>query len=253
MYLKTLMSFLLAGALGLPLSFRGWADEARVAVASNFSGPLKELVTEFQKGTGHQVTFVAGATGKLAAQISQGAPFDIFLSADQESPVRLENEGQVVPGSRFTYALGRLVLWSSKTGFAKDGSEVLKKGNFSKIAIANPLLAPYGRAALEVFKYLNVESEMKGRTVLGENIAQAFQFVSTGAADLGLVARSQLSGAKMIEGSAWLVPSEYYSPILQDAALLSRAKDNPAARGFLIFLKSDRAREKIRAAGYDVP
>lgn len=229
------------------------ADEVQVAVAANFTAPMKLITANFEKATGHKVALSFGATGKFYAQIRNGAPFDVLLAADDETPARMEKEGLGVTGSRFTYAIGKLILWSAKPGYVDDKGDVLKKGSFEHIALANPKLAPYGAAAVEVMTKLGVMSALEPKFVQGENIAQTYQFVSTGNAELGFVALSQVyEDGKLKSGSGWIVPSAIHSPIRQEAVLLSRAKGNLAAEALLKYLKSDKARAVIKAYGYDL-
>lgn len=229
------------------------ADEVQVAVAANFTAPMKLITANFEKATGHKVALSFGATGKFYAQIKNGAPFDVLLAADDETPARMEKEGLGVTGSRFTYAIGKLILWSAKPGYVDDKGDVLKKGSFEHIALANPKLAPYGAAAVEVMTKLGVMSALEPKFVQGENIAQTYQFVSTGNAELGFVALSQVyEDGKLKSGSGWIVPSAIHSPIRQEAVLLSRAKGNLAAEALLKYLKSDKARAVIKAYGYDL-
>jgi molybdate transport system substrate-binding protein len=230
------------------------ADEAQVAVAANFAGPIKLLAERFSQGTPHKLSISLGSTGKFYAQISNGAPFDVFLSADDKTPLRMEKEKFAVAGTRFTYALGKLALWSPAPNIVNRGGEILRKAAFKRLSIANPKLAPYGAAAQQTLEKLGVWQAVQGKLVLGENIAQALQFVASGNADLGFVAFSQIQeSGKAPAGSHWLVPQSYYDPIRQDAVLLSRGNANPAARAFLDFLRSAPARDLIRASGYDLP
>jgi len=224
------------------------ADDIHVAVAANFTAPLQELSELFARQSGHRVVASTGSSGKFYAQIRNGAPFDVLLSADDETPRRLEAEKAAVAGTQFTYALGRLVLWSAAGGLVDERGEVLRTQRFRKLAIANPKLAPYGLAAQQAMTRLGVWDAARGRLVQGENIAQTFQFVASGNAELGFVALSQLAGER--KGSRWLVPSELHAPIRQDAVLL---KQGPAGRAFLEFLRSAPARERIRAYGYELP
>lgn len=244
----------LLGLLALCVSITGSAASAaqvRVAVASNFAGAMEGLTADFEAATGHRVSLSFGSTGKHYAQIRHGAPYDAFFAADARRPRLLEEEGHGVPGSRFTYAIGRLVLWSPREGLVDDGGAVLRGAGFRHLAIANPRLAPYGRAAREVLEALGLWPGLRGRLVQGENIAQTFQFVASGNADLGFVALSQVRGpGGDREGSQWEVPPELFAPIAQEAVLL---RDHPAARDFLEFVRSDRARALIRAYGYEVP
>lgn len=227
------------------------ADDIRIAVASNFSNTLKPLAEQFTQQTGHRVIVIPGATGKHYAQISNGAPFDIFLAADQRRPASLEQRGMAVPGSRFCYATGKLVLWSPDPTLVDNRGEALLKGDFRHLAIANPTHAPYGSAALEVIKALGRWPELSNRLARGENINQAFQFVTSGNAELGLIALSQLTRpGHRASGSFWLVPQTLYSPIEQHALLL---RDRPAAHAFLAFLRTEPALAIIRGYGYDTP
>lgn len=229
------------------------AGEVQVAVAANFAGPMEKLAAEFARDTGHKAIVASGATGKFYAQIRNGAPFEVLLSADDETPAKLEKENHVVAGSRFTYATGRLVLWSAKDGVVDNGANVLKTGSFKHLSIANPKTAPYGAAAVSTLARLGLTDTVQARIVQGENIAQAWQFVSTGNAELGFVAQSQVwRDGKFTSGSGWIVPSSMHAPIRQDAALLTKGKDNEAARALLDYLRSDKAKAVIRAYGYEV-
>ena len=230
------------------------ADEVRVAVAANFATPLKTLAAEFEKDTGHTLALSAGATGKLYAQIKSGAPFDVFLSADDETPARLEKEGDAVAGSRFTYAVGRLMLWSAQPNTVDAQGAVLKTGNFKHLALAAPHLAPYGAAAVQTMTQLGLLAALTPRFVQGESIGQTYSFVGSGNAELGFVALSQVfENGKISKGSGWIVPASLHEPLRQDAVLLVRARDKVAARALLTFLKSEKARGLIRAFGYETP
>jgi molybdate transport system substrate-binding protein len=220
-------------------------DEAHIAVAANFAMPAKQLAGEFSAANGHKLILSNGSTGKFYAQIKSGAPFDVLLSADEQTPRRLEAEQLAVPGSRFTYALGRLVFIS--TGSKTVGEELLRQRNFKRLAIANPKLAPYGAAAKETLEKLSLWEAVQPRLVQGENIAQTFQFVASGNADAGFVALSQIDGT----APHWIVPERLHAPLRQDAVLLSRGAGNAAARGFLEYLRSAPARERIRTYGYE--
>lgn len=243
-------SFLSAWLL-LCLAAPALADDVQVAVAANFTAPMKNIAADFEKDTGHKAVLSFGATGKFYAQISNGAPFEVFLSADDETPKKLEQDGSAVKGSRFTYATGRLALWSAQPGLVDAQGEVLKKGQFSKLAIAAPKLAPYGAAAVETMTRLGVMAAIEPKLVTGESIGQAFSFVSTGNAELGFVALSQVvEGGKIKSGSAWVVPETLHSPIRQDAVLLSKGKDSQAAIALVAFLKTDKAKAVIRSFGY---
>ena len=227
------------------------AAEVKVAVAANFAAPMKDIAAAFEAQTGHKLAITPGATGKFYAQISQGAPFEIFLSADDETPARLEKEGKVVAGSRFTYAIGRLMLWSPKEGMVADGGEVLSGGHFRFLAIANPKVAPYGIAAVQTMQKLGVLGKLESKMVQGENISQTHQFVTSGNADLGFVAMSQVwQNGRLKSGSGWIVPESYHDALRQDAVLLEAGKPSEAAKALMIFLKSDKAREIMAAYGY---
>jgi molybdate transport system substrate-binding protein len=228
------------------------AAEVQVAVASNFIGPMQRIAARFEADTGHKAVLVSGATGKLYAQIRHGAPFDLFLAADERTPQKLEDEGAAVTGSRFTYAIGKLVLWSPQSGFVDDQGEVLRDGDFDHLAIASPRTAPYGAAAMEVLEHLGIAEALATRLVTGENIAQTFQFVSTGNARLGFVALSQVMvDGKLAAGSVWQVPPEMYTPIRQDAVVLSRGGGNPAATALADYLRGSVAADIVRAYGYE--
>jgi molybdate transport system substrate-binding protein len=238
---------LLSGLLVLNAS----AGEVTVAVASNFALPMKVIAGEFERESGHRVRLAFGSSGNFYAQIKHGAPFDLFLSADQAKPAALEAEGMIHPGSRFTYAIGTLVLWSPKPDLVDQQAEVLAQGQFRKLAIANPKLAPYGTAAAQALQSLGIYDRMMPRLVRGENIGQTYQFVSTGNAELGFVALSQVvSDGKLREGSAWVVPEHLYSPIRQDAVLLLSAGENPAAQSLSEYLRSEKATAVMENYGY---
>ena len=238
-------------ALTLIVSTLTSAAEVKVAVAANFAQTLKEISTVFEKDTGHKLAITQGSTGKLYAQISQGAPFEVFLSADDETPEKLITEGKAITGTRFTYAIGRLALWSPKPDLVDEGGQVLKTDKFRFLAIANARVAPYGRAAVQVMQKLGVLASIEPRVVQGESITQTFQFVSTGNAQLGFVALSQINeNGKIKSGSAWIVPENMHEQLRQDAVLLNPGKDSAAATSFLNFLKSDKAKKIIAAHGY---
>lgn len=231
------------------------AAEIQIAVASNFMATMHEIVAEFKKETGHNVRLVAGSSGKFYAQIKHGAPFLAFFSADETKPRQLERDGLAVPGTRFTYATGRLALWSPQPGFIVAEHKVLQESAFGRLAIANPLHAPYGAAALEVLQRLGLADRLRGKLVQGENIAQAYQFVESGNAGLGFVALSQLMTRGMLKtGSVWIVPAELHRPIRQDAVLLQAgaadSEQATAARELLHFVRSATARSIIAAHGY---
>lgn len=227
------------------------ADQVNVAVAANFTGALQRLGTEFERATGHRLVSSFGATGKLYAQIVNGAPFDALLAADDRTPRRLEQEGVGVPGTRFTYAVGQIVLWSPTPGAVDERGEVLKTGDFAHLAIANPKTAPYGAAAEQALRRSETWNRVASRLVYGENIAQTFQFVNSGNAALGFVALAQVRAlTESQRGSQWLVPATLYDPLRQDALLLKRGANNKGARAFLEFLRSARARAVIEELGY---
>jgi len=227
------------------------ADEIKVAVASNFLA-ARAVASRFEETTGHQVTLIFGSTGKHYAQILNGAPFDLFLAADAQHPARLEREGHAIAASRMTYAVGTLVLWSSDQSLVDPRGEVLEQGDFRHLAIANPALAPYGMAAQQVLEARKLWRALEGRLVRGENIAQAFQFVASGNAELGFVALSQVErhGKPPVGGSLWKVPPHLHAPIEQQAVLLV---DSATARDFLEFIRGDVARAIIREHGYTTP
>lgn len=228
-----------------------YAAEVQVAVAANFTAPMQRIATAFERDTGHRALLSFGATGKFYAQIVNGAPFDVFLAADDRVPARLEAEGRIVAGSRFTYAIGKLVLWSAGADRVDDAGEVLRTGDFRHVAIASPKTAPYGAAAIEALTRLGLIDAIRPKFVTGENISQTYQFVSTGNAELGFVALSQvMEDGRIGSGSAWLVPVGLYPEIRQDAVMLSRGADNPAAAALLDYLKSDKARAIIGGYGY---
>ena len=228
------------------------ADEVQVAVAANFTAPMKLIAAEFEKDTGHTAVLSFGSTGKFYSQIINGAPFGVLLAADDETPAKLEKESAAVNGSRFTYAIGKLVLWSAEPGKVDAQGDVLKKGNFKKLAIAAPKLAPYGAATIETMTKLGLLASLEPKLVTGESIAQAFSFVSTGNAEIGFVALSQVyEGGKLKSGSAWIVPESLHRPIRQDAVLLTKAKDNKAAVALLAFLKTEKAKAVVRSFGYE--
>jgi len=229
------------------------ADEIQLAVAANFTAPMQQIATQFEKDTGHKAVLAFGATGKFYAQIVNGAPFEVLLAADDETPARLEKEGHAISGSRFPYAIGKLVLWSASAERIDDHGEVLKKGGFKHLAIANPKTAPYGAAAVEAMTKLGVMASLEPLIVQGENISQTHQFISTGAAELGFVALSQVfKDGKVTSGSMWAVPANLYQPIRQDAVLLAKGRDKPAAAELLAYLKGDKAKAIIKSYGYDL-
>ncbi|HEV7856799.1 MAG TPA: molybdate ABC transporter substrate-binding protein, partial [Herminiimonas sp.] len=220
---------LLPGLLALVLSASASADEVQVAVAANFTAPMKIIAADFEKATGHKAVLSFGATGKFYSQIVNGAPFDILLAADDETPKKLDGEKGTVAGSRFTYAIGKLVLWSAKPDVVDARGDVLNKGSFEHLAIAAPKLAPYGLAAVEAMTRLGIYDKLQPKIVTGESIGQTYTFIQTGNAELGFVALSQVAeGGKIKSGSAWIVPANLHNPIRQDAVILSHGKDNKA-------------------------
>ena len=226
------------------------AGQANIAVASNFIAPMNALAAQFEQATGHTLTLSSGATGKFYAQIKHGAPFDVLLAADDETPARLQREGEAVESQ--TYAIGRLALWSARPGFIDDSDAVLRQNRFQHLAIANPKLAPYGAAAVEVLNHLKLTDRMQSKWVTGENIAQTYQFVASGNAELGFVALSQvIQNGKLTSGSVWRVPATLHAPIRQDAALLKRGENNAAARALFDYLKTPATATLIRSYGYE--
>ena len=225
------------------------ADVTHVAVAANFTEPAKEIAALFKQKTGHEAVLSFGASGAFFTQITHGAPFEVFLSADSERPKAAVDGGFAVAGSLFTYAIGKLVLWSRVIDVT-DGEAALKAGKFQKLSIANPVSAPYGTAAVETMKALGVYDALKPKIVEGNSIAQAFQFVDTRNAELGFVALSQLHG--QTEGTRWEVPLKLHAPIRQDAVLLKTGADSEASKAFLAFLKGPEARAIVEQFGYSL-
>ena len=243
---------LLALTAALAFTTLARADVVQVAVAANFTAPARALAEVFARTTGHEAKLSFGATGAFYTQIKNGAPFDVLLAADDERPARLEKEGDTVPGSRFTYATGQLVLWSAKPGLVDDEGAVLKHGQFGKIAIANPKNAPYGAAAVEAMEKLGLAATLQPKLVTGESIGQTYNFIATGNAELGFVALAQvLEGGKLKSGSMWVVPAQYHAPIIQDAVILNRAASNPAAKAWMELLKTPQSKALIRSYGYE--
>ena len=243
--LPVLLGILLANASVL-------AAEAQVAVAANFAEPIKAIAAVLHRSTGHTLKISTGASGAFYTQIRNGAPFDVFLSADNERPEMLEKDGLAQPGTRFTYATGKLVLWSVKPGRVDTQGAVLKAPDLGKVAFANPKTAPYGAAAVQVMERLGLKESITPKLVQGESIGQTFNFVKTGNADVGFVAMSQvLEGGKLKEGSMWVIPQTRYDPIRQDAVLLKRGADNEAAKALLKLLQSPDIKDLIRSYGYD--
>jgi molybdate transport system substrate-binding protein len=233
-----------------------WAATTLVAVASDFTKPMTEIAAEFEKVTGHTAKLSFGSSGKAFAQIQSGGPFEVYLSASEEYPLELEKSGHVVTGSRFVYAVGKLVLWSAKPGYVDDKGEILKIGNFKHIALADPTHAPYGVVAEDVMKNLGVLDQLRPLFVMGENISQTFQFVSTGNAELGFVAFAQvidINTGKIGKGSGWIIPDNLHGPFNQTAVLLKKGAENPAALALVDFLKSPTALAIIEKYGFGLP
>jgi molybdate transport system substrate-binding protein len=256
MPLKETMMTLIKATAACVLCVQAWsaqADEVQVAVAANFAGPFQKISADFASDTGHKAVAISGSTGKFYTQIKEGAPFEVLLAADDDTPRKLEDEGLAVKGQRFTYARGKLVLWSAKAGVVDDKGEVLNKGAFTHLALANPKLAPYGAAGVETLKALGLYEAVAPKIVQGDNIAQTLQFISSGNAELGFVALSQVAPPdKPASGSWWVVPGKLYTPILQDAALLKKGEHNAAAAALLKYLRSDKARALIKSYGYEL-
>ena len=244
-------------ALGLAVTLAGLpaarAAEAQVAVAANFAEPMKAVAAVLHKSTGHTLKLTLGSSGKLFAQIRNGAPFDVLLSADTRIPAQLEADGLAQPGSRFTYATGKLALWSADPAKVDAAGDVLKRPDLRKVAYAAPKVAPYGAAAVQAMERLGLSRTLEARLVQGESISQAYNFVHTGNAEVGFVALSQvLEGGRLKSGSLWVLPQSLYSPIRQDAVLLRRGADNPAALALLALLKSRNIQDLIRSYGYEI-
>ncbi|SDW63073.1 molybdate transport system substrate-binding protein [Pseudomonas syringae] len=230
-----------------------FADEVQVAVAANFTAPIQAIAKDFEKDTGHTLVAAFGATGQIYTQIKNGAPFEVFLSADDTTPAKLEQEGDTVKGSRFTYAVGTLALWSAKEGFVDNKGEVLKANQYQHLSIANPKTAPYGLAATQVLSKLGLTEATQTKLVEGQSITQAYQFVSTGNAELGFVALSQVyKDGKLTSGSAWIVPDSLHDPIKQDAVILTKGKDSVAAKALVEYLKGPKAAAIIKSFGYQL-
>lgn len=241
------------GFMVAALSLPALAYDVQVAVAANFTGPMQVIAVLFERDTGHKASLSFGATGKFHAQIANGAPFEVLLAADNETPARLIREGNGVAGSAFTYAIGKLVLWSADPKLIDGKGEVLKKGGFKHLALANPKTAPYGAAGLQVMSKLGVAESLKPRFVQGENISQTHQFIATGAAELGFVAYSQvIKNGQIGAGSGWIVPGNLYDPIRQEAVILAKGKDKPAASALLNYLKGEKAQAVIKSFGYEL-
>lgn len=227
------------------------AGQVQVAAAANLAAPIQKIAAAFQRDTGHVAVVALGSTGKFHAQVRNGAPFEVLLAADAETPRRLEAEGLARRGTRFTYAVGQLVLWSAQPGVVDANADVLRKPPRGILAIADPRVAPYGAAAIETLRSLGLLAAWERNFAHAENIAQAYQFVASGNAPIGFVALSQVADdGRIVRGSGWIVPANLHAPIRQDAVLLNPGAANPAAAAFLAYLRSDAARALWRAAGY---
>lgn len=235
-------------ALSVALSAPARADQTIAAVAANFTQAANEIAAAFTQATGHTVTYSFGPTGQLYTQITQDAPFEVFLAADQARPEKAEADGFAVPGSRFTYAVGQLVLWSADADLIDGTDTVLRAGDFTHVAIANPETAPYGAASVEVMTALDVYDDLATKIVQGKSISQTHQFVATGNAELGFVALSQIVADDT--GSRWVIPQDLYTPIRQDAVLLTKGENSAAAQAYIAFLKGPEARAIIQNYGY---
>ncbi|WP_191487544.1 molybdate ABC transporter substrate-binding protein [Pseudomonas sp. FEN] len=243
----------LATLLGVLAFSTAQAAEVQVAVAANFSAPIQAIAADFEKDTGHKLVAAYGATGQFYTQIKNGAPFEVFLAADDSTPAKLEKEGDIVAGSRFTYAVGTLALWSAKDGYVDAKGQVLKDNQYQHLSIADPKAAPYGLAATQVLDKLGLHDKVKDKLVTGQNITQAYQFISTGNAELGFVALSQIyKDGKVTSGSAWIVPANLHDSIRQDAVILNKGKDNIAAKALVDYLKGPKAAAIIKSYGYQL-
>lgn len=230
------------------------AADLKVAVAANFTAPMKELATKYEQLSGDKLLLSFGATGALYAQIKNGAPFDILLAADAKTPKKLVNETFGVADTTFTYAIGKLIVWSADTQLIKD-ADSLKSDQIKKLAVADPKLAPYGAASMQVLQALGLKDLLADRMVVAGNIGKTFQFVKTRNAQAGFCALSQVyKNGKMTGGSGWIVPTDLYTPIRQDAVLLSASKDKEAAKRFLDYLRTSKDAADVRKAfGYGTP
>lgn len=244
-----ILRFLTLASLLLPAIV--YAENAHVAVAANFAAPMKEITRAFEKESGHQLTVSIGSTGKLFSQIKNGAPFDVFLAADMQTPKAAQDAGLGVPGSGFTYAIGKLALWSPNATLVDGKGNILRTGSFERIAMANPKLAPYGAAAKQVVEKMSSVHALRNKWVFGQSIGQTYQFIASGNVPLGFVSLSQImKHGKVKSGSAWIIPDSMYDPLLQNAQLLEHGRDNEAAIAFIKFLKSPAAAVIIEAFGY---
>lgn len=248
-FMKHHILFFCVIAIFCPNSKALYSDELRIAVASNFKIAMEVIRKRFQTISPHQIKLIFGSTGKHYAQINHSAPFDAFFAADEKRPLLLEKNGLGQKDSRFTYAVGKLILWSPKKEFVDKQGKILFQNNFRHLSLANPKLAPYGRAAKEVLDHLNLWTQLKKYHVYGENINQSFQFIEHGLAELGFVAFSQIKHLKKDAGSYWSIPQEYYSPIKQQAIVI---KESKAVREFFIYVKSQEAQKIIRNCGYGI-
>ncbi|MCU1719088.1 molybdate ABC transporter substrate-binding protein [Pseudomonas sp. 5P_3.1_Bac2] len=252
--MKPLFAFSLFSLSTVMTALSAQAAEVQVAVAANFTAPLQEIAAQFAKDTGHHVVPAFGATGQLYAQISHGAPFELLLSADSSTPSKLASEGLAAKDGQYTYAIGKLVLWSADPKLLDGTDAVLKANQFLHLAVANAKAAPYGLAAIQVLQKLGLSNAVQPKLVEGQSISQTLQFVSSGSAELGFVALSQVyKGGKLTEGSAWEVPQALHEPIKQDVLLLKKAEGNPAAQAFFAYLRGPQAQQIISAYGYQLP
>jgi len=230
-----------------------WSATVLVAVAANFSKPMTEIVSQFEKATGHSAKLSFGSSGKFVSQLENGGPFEVLLSADEKGPEKLEQAGLTAPNTRFVYALGKLVLWSATPNFVDDEGKILMTSNFKHLALADPKVAPYGAAAIDVLKKMKLLEKLQPLFVQGENIAQTYQFISTANAELGFLALSQvIENGKIVGGSSWIIPDNLHAPIRQGAVLMKKGAENPAARALIDYLKSIPALAIINKYGYDL-
>jgi molybdate transport system substrate-binding protein len=248
--LNTKLALAIAAVLTIGFGAPAFAADTQVAVAANFTAPAKDIAAAFTAKTGHHAILSFGSSGQFYTQITHGAPYEVFLSADPDRPKRAEQDGVGIPGTRFSYAIGRLVLWSAMPGLVDDKGAVLASGKFNKLSIADPTAAPYGVAAVQTLTKMGVYRQVAPKIVKGSSITQAYDFVHTGAADLGFVALSQVINDP--SGSRWLVPATYHAPIDQQAILLWTGDKSVAARAFMQFLKGPEAREIIKRYGYEL-
>ena len=242
----------IVGWLCLVLPGAARAEQLMVAVAANFAAPMKQIAVLFERASGHRLALSVGATGALYAQIKNGAPFDVLLAADEQTPARLQREGNGVAASRFTYAVGKLVLWSAQKDFVDGAGEVLPRGGFKHLALAAPALSPYGAAAEQAMRRLGLFELLRPTFVLGQGIGQTYSFIATGNAELGFVALSQVCENGVIRrGSGWVVPAQLYQPLRQDAVLLAHGRDKPAAKALLAFLKTQASKAVLNSFCYE--